>query len=95
MPERAPPGQLPRSIDVVLESDLCDGIKPGDRVQVCEHDRDAVLMLPESSRLLGVRACAPIQVSGIHRALPSKTNQSGTFRTLLIANSLRQLTREV
>ena len=67
MPERAPPGQLPRAIDIVLEGDLCDTAKPGDRVQI----------------------------AGVHRALPSKANQSGMFRTLLVGNSLRALTREL
>jgi DNA replication licensing factor MCM3 len=33
MPERARVGQLPRSIEVVVEHDLVDRVKPGDRVQ--------------------------------------------------------------
>ncbi|KAL1495133.1 hypothetical protein AB1Y20_016999 [Prymnesium parvum] len=67
MPERAPPGQLPRSVDVLLENDLVDLCKPGDRVQVV----------------------------GIHRALPSKSNSSGMFNTLLLANHVRPCTKEL
>jgi DNA replication licensing factor MCM3 len=68
MPERAPLGQLPRSVDVVMDNDLVDKAKPGDRVQVV----------------------------GVYRALAGTGSNatSGVFRTVLIANCVRLLSKD-
>ncbi|KAK3877533.1 hypothetical protein Pcinc_017757 [Petrolisthes cinctipes] len=69
MPEKSPAGQLPRSVDIVLDNDLVDKCKPGDRVQVV----------------------------GIYRCLPNKQGAftSGTFRTILLANNVILINKEV
>lgn len=51
MPECAPTGQLPRSINVVLENDLVDKVKPGDRIQVTGVFRTVA---PHSTQSSGV-----------------------------------------
>ncbi|KAJ8675178.1 hypothetical protein QAD02_010964 [Eretmocerus hayati] len=68
MPEKAPAGQLPRSVEVICDDDLVDQCKPGDRVQIV----------------------------GCFRCLPNKKEgyTSGSFRTILIANSIVQLSKE-
>ncbi|XP_052867305.1 DNA replication licensing factor Mcm3 [Anopheles cruzii] len=68
MPEKAPAGQLPRSVDVVCDDDLVDRCKPGDRVQIV----------------------------GNYRCLPGKQGgyTTGTFRTVMIANNVSQLSKE-
>lgn len=69
MPEKAPAGQLPRSVDIILDNDLVDAIKPGDRAQVI----------------------------GTYRCLPGKKGgfTSGTFRTIMIACHVKQMSKEV
>ncbi|KOX70033.1 DNA replication licensing factor Mcm3 [Melipona quadrifasciata] len=68
MPEKAPTGQLPRSVDVICDNDLVDLCKPGDRVQIV----------------------------GSFRCLPGKQGgyTTGTFRSILIANNIMQLSKE-
>ncbi|XP_074542042.1 DNA replication licensing factor MCM3 [Halichoeres trimaculatus] len=69
MPEKAPAGQLPRSVDIILDNDLVDVVKPGDRVQAV----------------------------GTYRCLPGKKGgfTSGTFRTIMIACHVKQMSKEV
>jgi len=69
MPEKAPAGQLPRSVDIIADNDLVDMAKPGDRVQIIGNFR-----------------CMPGKQGGF---------TTGTFRTILIANNVALLSKEV
>lgn len=69
MPERAPAGLMPSSVDCVLDADLVDKVKPGDR----------------------------IQIMGVYRALPNKSNNStsGVFKSMVIGNNVRHVGKQV
>merc|ERR1719376_535490 len=69
MPEKAPAGQLPRSVDIIADNDLVDLAKPGDRVQIIGNFR-----------------CMPGKQGGF---------TTGTFRTVLIANNVALISKEV
>nr|QIC49963.1 DNA replication licensing factor MCM3-like protein [Actinia equina] len=69
MPERAPAGQLPRSVDIIADNDLVDKCKPGDRIQI-----------------VGTFRCLPSKKAGF---------TAGTFRTVLIANNVQVMSKEV
>ncbi|KAL3283583.1 hypothetical protein HHI36_006721 [Cryptolaemus montrouzieri] len=68
MPEKAPAGQLPRSVDIICDDDLVDKCKPGDRIQVV----------------------------GSFRCMPNKQGSytNGTFRTIIIASNITQISKE-
>lgn len=80
MPETAPAGQLPRSVDILLDNDLVDA------VQVRSFSNLTKLLKP------GDR----VQVVGQYRCLPGKRNgyTSASFRTVLIANNIQSLSKE-
>eukprot|EP01022_Parablepharisma_sp_SALTPOND_P015109 TRINITY_DN2109_c0_g1_i1.p1 TRINITY_DN2109_c0_g1~~TRINITY_DN2109_c0_g1_i1.p1 ORF type:complete len:1160 (-),score=115.81 TRINITY_DN2109_c0_g1_i1:6531-10010(-) len=63
MPERTPPGQLPRSVRVIMEKDLVDKAKPGDRIDIV----GVYKALPQKARLhTGIFGTALLAVNLTH-----------------------------
>ena len=57
MPEKAPMGQLPRSVELVLDHDMVDRIKPGDRVQIVGVYRALATAVAGQASTSGVFQC--------------------------------------
>ena len=85
MPEKAPPGQLPRSVEVMLDGDLADSAKPGDRVQVVGVYR-ALPSAHDGRSKVGGNILVPVFL------FPNPLQ--GVFRSVLVANSIRLMGRD-
>ncbi|EJU00977.1 ATP dependent DNA helicase [Dacryopinax primogenitus] len=100
MPERAPAGQLPRSVDVILDDDLVDKCKPGDRIQLVGVYRSlggggsggfrtlilANNIVPLSSKLSGGPASTPLTDDDIRHIHQLRRDEKDIFE--LLAQSL-------
>ncbi|KZP00762.1 ATP dependent DNA helicase [Calocera viscosa TUFC12733] len=100
MPERAPAGQLPRSVDVIIDDDLVDKCKPGDRIQLVGAYRSLggggsggfrTLILANnivhlSSKLAGGPASTPLTDDDIRRIHQLRRDEPDIFD--LLAQSL-------
>ena len=96
VPENSAPGQLPRTVDVIVEDDLVDSCKPGDRVAIV----GVYKAIPGKSKG---------SVNGVFRLLPSNfLHHFSSYlwiimfadsmillcRTVLIANNVSLLNKE-
>ncbi|KAN0028400.1 hypothetical protein ACTFIV_010244 [Dictyostelium citrinum] len=77
MPERAPAGQLPRSVDILLDNDLVDTVKPGDRVQVYGVYRAIPMSAPElkTTKFRPILICNRISLLSKEVSGPSLSEQ--------------------
>lgn len=99
MPEKAPPGQLPRSVDVIADADLVDRCKPGDRVQIigtyrCLPGKQGgfttgmfrSVMLSNNVRLLSKEVAPNICTDDVNKCKEVSQHKGGVFE--LLARSL-------
>uniref|UniRef100_A0A7C9AJ41 DNA replication licensing factor MCM3 n=1 Tax=Opuntia streptacantha TaxID=393608 RepID=A0A7C9AJ41_OPUST len=99
VPEKSAPGQLPRTIDVIVEDDLVDACKPGDRVALVGiykalpgKSKGGVngvfrtVLIANNVTLMNKEANAPIYASEDIRNIKKIAEREDTFE--LLANSL-------
>ncbi|KHJ91112.1 MCM2/3/5 family protein [Oesophagostomum dentatum] len=79
LPECAPAGQLPRSVDVIADNDLADLVNPGDRVRIIGLYR----VLPNKQNGYSNGIC---HFTGYYLAF--------LFRSIVISNNIQLLSKE-
>lgn len=95
MPEKAPPGQLPRSVDIIVDNDLVDVCKPGDRVQVigcyrCLPNKQGVytsgtfrcILLSNNLKLLSKEVSPHISPEDVKKCKKFSRQKGSVFDTL-------------
>lgn len=99
VPENSAPGQLPRTVDVIVEDDLVDSCKPGDRVAIVGiykalpgSSKGSVkgvfrtVLIANNVSLLNKEANAPIYTAEDITNIKKVSERDDTFE--LLANSL-------
>ncbi|XP_074269686.1 DNA replication licensing factor MCM3 homolog 2-like [Silene latifolia] len=99
VPEKSAPGQLPRTIDVIVEDDLVDACKPGDRVAIVGIYKALpgkssgsvngvfrTVLIANNVTLLNKEANAPIYATEDLKNIKKMAEREDTFD--LLANSL-------
>lgn len=90
LPESAPPGQLPRFVDVIADNDLAD--KSGFALFKCFLFIFSWL----HAAICRVRPGDRVRVIGVYRCMPSKQQgyTGGIFRTVIVANNIQLMAKD-
>ncbi|KAH0985414.1 hypothetical protein GBA52_012591 [Prunus armeniaca] len=93
VPENSAPGQLPRTVDVIVEDDLVDACKPGDRVAIVGiykalpgKSQGKTVLIANNVSLLNKEANAPIYSPDDISNIKKIADRGDTFD--LLGNSL-------
>lgn len=89
MPERAPAGQLPRGVDVIMDDDMVDRVKPGDRIQLVGIYRS----LGNRNASSGSSTFRTLILANYVVLLSSKSGSSGVAQATITDTDIRNINK--